>query len=290
MKIALAALALAGGAFASSSSSSSVIGCTAEDACIGTSTPRCLSSSQPGALPCTLDYQFNETGTCACGTESCSPTPGSNTTSKLQLLVVGDSISMGYVSSMTSALSADWEVVHAPGNNDNANWGSMCIEGWLGADPLRWDAVTINHGLHDLAFPDNEHLSVANYEAFLGKIFATLQAKLKPSANVTWMATTPVPTNPAPACVLIPGRLESNVLLYNAAAAGVVLSTTTVGHCDLHRVITNACGVGYSNCSIAQCAGPHFSEPGFGLLGAAAASCVVAAAGGPASVYYGPPA
>lgn len=93
-----------------------------------------------------------------------------------------------------------------------------------------------------------------------------------------------VPTNPPSNCTLIPGRLESNVLAYNAAAAKVVAVTQADRFLinDLHKVITDVCGVGYASCPIAQCAGPHFQAAGFELLAGAVAGCVV---NGTASPY-----
>ena len=63
-------------------------------------------------------------------------------------------------------------------------------------------------------------------------------------------------------------------MAYNDAADAVVAEhAPRVSSCDLHKVITDFCGVGYSNCSITQCAGPHFSAQGFAMLGSAMAAC-----------------
>ena len=98
--------------------------CTADEDCLSTNL-RCLPS--PSGAPCTLDYAFNETGTCACQPQGCDtftyappPTPG-----KRQWLVIGDSISMGYFGPLSSALKAGWDVYHVgsrgkPINCDNA--------------------------------------------------------------------------------------------------------------------------------------------------------------------------
>ena len=155
--------------------------------------------------------------------------------------------------------------------------GARCVGAWLGADPARWDAVSYNAGLHDLAFPDNEHLAVPSYARFVGAVFAAIAAAVRPSARVLWVTTTPVPTNPTPACALIPGRREADVLAYNAAAATVVAAAARVGTCDAHKVITDYCGVGFSDsCNITQCRGPHFVGAGFPMLGAKVAECVAA--------------
>lgn len=85
-----------------------------------------------------LDYQFNETGFCACGDtgKEGACVPGvypSADKGKIQYLVIGDSVSMGLFKTLEANLSATHQTVHAPGNNDNANWGSRCVDGWLGA-------------------------------------------------------------------------------------------------------------------------------------------------------------
>lgn len=250
--------------------------CSQETTCFGTAFPRCLDSgADKVGSPCTLDYKFNETSLCSCGVEACVPLNGTNSTSKPQYLVIGDSISLGYLDSLTSSLSSEYEVVHAPGNCDNVNWGVMCLSGWLGANPARWDVVSVNHGLHDLAFPDNEHLALPIYTQLLVKEVALLRALLKPSAKLLWMRTTPVPTNPPPECVLIPGRVQTDVQAYNSAA-DFVMQLRGVPTCDLEAVINEFCGAGYSNCTIAQCGGPHYTTQGFTMLGDAAAKCVQA--------------
>ena len=132
-------------------------------------------------------------------------------------------------------------------------------------------------GLHDLASPDNEHLPLPVYSQLLANITQQLKSKAT-NAKIKWVTTTPVPTNPPPQhgkpCTLIPGRLETDVLAYNQAAAKV---TAGLGVCDLHKTITDYCGVGYRSCDIAQCGGPHFPGKGFVMLGEAMARCVTAA-------------
>ena len=63
-----------------------------------------------------------------------------------------------------------------------------------------------------------------------------------------WVATTPVPTDPPPqagkSCVLLPGRLEKDVLAYNAVAAKVMTAAGSVPTCDVHTAVTAVCGVG----------------------------------------------
>lgn len=261
------------------------VGCTADEQCYLTSEWRCVEDRWPlvpaEASPCVLDRGYNLTGYCSCGQQRCSnltaPSPSPN---KKQYLVIGDSVSNGYFKTLKDTLegTGKWEVFHAPGNNDNTNFGRRCLEGWLGADPKRWDVISMNWGLHDLAFPDNEHLEVATYASLLTDIRKQLDTLTKQDVNIFWVATTPCPTNPPPGakgqnCTLLPGRLETDVLRYNAAAAEVLQDIPV---CDLHKVVNDHCGVGYAACDIAQCAGPHFVGDGFPMLGRALAKCVSA--------------
>ena len=41
--------------------------------------------------------------------------------------MIGDSVSNGYHAYAVQALNATYEVVHAPGNNGNTNWGKHCL-------------------------------------------------------------------------------------------------------------------------------------------------------------------
>lgn len=265
------------------------LSCTAEDDCLSTpATPRCLSVPKGQGAPCVLDYGYNSTGYCACGSQSCVPLTVANHTSKKQWLMIGDSISLGQEGAAQAA-ALDWEIVHAPSftsgsnNNDNAHWHDMCAEQWLGPDVSRWDAITINAGAHDLAFPDNEHISASSYAVFVERVLRMLLSKVKQSAVVVWARITPVPTDPPPQCVLIPGRLEVDVARYNEAADNVVSTirngnpASALSSCDLHKVITDVCGATYATCNITQCAGPHFSAEGFALLGNKTAACVALA-------------
>merc|ERR1712086_17197 len=267
--------------------SQAAFGCRNDDECLQLKDPalwRCVvqTNNVSNALPCTVDAGFNKTGLCACGTQPCIIGNYSEPTGIPQYLVIGDSVSMGYFPYLHANLSSTLEAFHAPGNNDNTNWGDRCVEGWLGTDPLRWDVISLNFGLHDLANPDNEHISVDTYSAFLKKIIQKLQQRTR--AKLLWVSTTPVPTDPPPQkganpagednCTLVPGRLEVDVIRYNTAAAAVAASAG-VHTCDLHTVIEERCGQGYGQCDIAQCGGPHFQPGGFRMLGEALAKCAM---------------
>lgn len=87
-----------------------------------------------------------QTGFCACAAQECVPTTAAQEMDKKQALIIGDSISEGYMSSLTQALAATHELVHPPGNCGNTNWGSHCLHGWLSDNSSRWDVITFNFG------------------------------------------------------------------------------------------------------------------------------------------------
>ena len=257
---------------------SSSLNCTSDMDCIPLG-ERCLPS--PAGSPCVLDYAYNETGTCACKPQACVlPTYPAALPGTRQWLIAGDSISLGQLAAASRLAGPGWQVLHVAQNYncDNALNGAKCWHGWLGADAARWDVISYNAGLHDLAFPDNEHLSVPTVAGFVADSLQQLARAARADARLVWMRITPVPTDPAPQCVLIPGRLEKDVLAYTAAAdATVQAAGGRMRSCDLHRVITDFCGVGYASCNITQCAGPHFTEQGFEMLAAKAVACATAA-------------
>ncbi len=107
---ALLALALGRAAFSMNTPLLLPTPCTAEEVCYNTSAWRCVPAPQGVAgAPCTLDYQYNATGTCVCSSEGpyatcvngsyAAPTPGAK-----QVLVIGDSISMGYFGTLQTNL------------------------------------------------------------------------------------------------------------------------------------------------------------------------------------------
>ena len=143
-------------------------GCSSDERCLALSDPtlwRCLvveGNATNGVSPCTVDAGFNRTGVCRCGTQQCKPGSYATPTAGLQqYLVIGDSVSEGYFAYLRDSLKGDFEPFHAPGNNDNANWGQRCVRSWLGTDPHRWDVISLNFGLHEYAAPSPDALATA---------------------------------------------------------------------------------------------------------------------------------
>ena len=135
-----------------------------------------------------------------------------------RVLLLGDSISIGYTLPVRRALRGVANVHRPAANCMSSRYGVCHLEEWLGEG--KWDAVHVNFGLHDCvrdgaapAVPLDE------YQRNLEIIFDRLS---QTGARIVWANTTPVPghllqpdpTESGPAMVY----RESDVEQYNAAA------------------------------------------------------------------------
>jgi hypothetical protein len=108
-----------------------------------------------------------------------------------RVLLIGDSISMGYTVPVRQKLAGKANV-HRP----NANCGPTIrglesLKAWLGDG--KWDVIHFNFGLHDVRYMDDtkqKQVSPEDYE----KNLTTLVEQLKATgAKLIWCSTTPVP-------------------------------------------------------------------------------------------------
>lgn len=187
-------------------------------------------------------------------------------------LMIGDSISEGYLPATVEALGQAFDVKHSPGNAGNANNIVHRLPCFLrDTFPSRPDVVTFNAGIHDLA-RGQEWLSLEVYAALMANISTALQTT---AHRVILVTTTPVPTNASdpsqPACP--EGILESDVRRYNAAAKSAARAAG-VEVLDLHATVAQACGANYTTCAIQEPNNPHFLAAGWKLLGDAVARAV----------------
>ena len=136
------------------------------------------------------------------------------------MLVIGDSISIGYTPFLEKSLAPDVVVAHNPGNGGSTIRGVENIEKWL--DNRQWDIILFNFGLHDLVHKDTEN----KYDVVNGKISVSLEeyrknletivAKLRETtAELYFVTTTVVPENS-------PGRKVEDPAKYNAVALEVM--------------------------------------------------------------------
>lgn len=131
-----------------------------------------------------------------------------------RVLLIGDSISMGYTLPVRKLLEGVANVHRIPQNGGPTKNGVANIEKWIGTG--KWDVIHFNWGIHDLKFmPDGKRqVEAADYEANLRKLVTRLK---QTGAKLIWATTTPIPKGP-----LIPPREFGKVAEYNAIAAKVM--------------------------------------------------------------------
>jgi hypothetical protein len=142
-----------------------------------------------------------------------------------RVLIVGDSISIGYTQPVRKLLSGIANVHRIPANGGPSKNVSR-YAAWLGTS--KWDVIHFNHGIHDLRHmpPDGKRqVEPQEYEANLRAIVAKLQTT---SAKLIFATTTPIPSPP-----LEPNRTFGQVDEYNAIAQRV-MKELGVAVNDLH--------------------------------------------------------
>lgn len=125
------------------------------------------------------------------------------------ILVIGDSISIGYIKSLRESLGASYDVSH---NNCNAKFSSngvAHIDEWLNQRDT-WEAITFNHGLWDIA--DWVNTTETNYRDNI----RTIALKIKDKAMNPYFITT---TQVLPGT---PHRINDKVIRYNEIAIDVM--------------------------------------------------------------------
>ena len=130
-----------------------------------------------------------------------------------RVLLIGDSISIGYTLAAREILAGKANVHRPPTNCGPTIQGVKQIDAWLGDG--RWDVIHFNFGLHDLKIMDDGKHQVAleQYEKNLRQLVERMKRN---KAKLIWCSTTPVPESSSPP------RHDADVLAYNAAAKKIM--------------------------------------------------------------------
>lgn len=138
-----------------------------------------------------------------------------------RVLLIGDSISIGYTVPVRELLSGQANVHRIPANGGPTTNGLKNLDAWLGDG--KWDVIHFNWGLHDIKYVDDksalttpengrQQVPAQQYEANLRELVKRLK---KTGAKLIWCATTPVPEGAN-------GRVAGDEVKYNAIAARVM--------------------------------------------------------------------
>ncbi len=138
-----------------------------------------------------------------------------------RVLLLGDSISIGYTLPVRKLLAGQANVLRAPTNCGPTTRGLQQLEKWLGKG--EWDVIHLNWGLHDLKYVDEhgrnaspkegrQQVPLDQYQKNLQKLVARLK---RTGATLIWAQTTPVPQG-------TPMRVAGDAVRYNQVAAGIM--------------------------------------------------------------------
>ena len=138
-----------------------------------------------------------------------------------RVLLIGDSISIGYTIPTRELLQGKANVHRVPMNAGPTTRGLQQLEKWLRPGP--WDVIHFNFGLHDLKHVDEAGAAVdaakghrqVELQAYRDNLRAIVRRLKQTGARLIWCATTPVPEGAK-------SRMPGDELAYNAAAAEVM--------------------------------------------------------------------
>lgn len=145
-------------------------------------------------------------------------------TSLPNVLILGDSISIGYTRQVRDGLRGKANVIRPNTNCGDTQMGLAGLKKWIGTN--HWDVIHFNWGLWDLCYRNPQSKNQGQRDKVNGKLstslvdyeknLETLVLQLKATrATLIWASTTVVPEGEA-------GRFAGDEVKYNVAAERVM--------------------------------------------------------------------
>lgn len=191
-----------------------------------------------------------------------------------RVLLIGDSISIGYTVGVRELLAGKANVHRPLTNCGPTSRGLASLDDWLktGGEGKKWDVIHFNWGLHDLKYlgADGKNLAdpadknskqqipPADYEKNLRTLAENLKAT---GAKVIWRNTTPVPPGAA-------GRVVGDSVKYNDIAAKIMKDLDIPTH-DLFTISKEKMDV------MMRPANVHFTPEGNKILSKSVAEVIM---------------
>ena len=149
------------------------------------------------------------------------PGPGND---KKKILIIGDSISIGYTPFVRDAMLDKAIVVHNHGNAEHTGTGLAKLDEWIGDE--KWDIIQFNWGLWDLCYRSPNSTEPGQKDKINGAIEFTVdeyklnlellvKKLLATRAKLVFVTTTYVPEGE-------PGRFVGDDIKYNKAALEIM--------------------------------------------------------------------
>jgi lysophospholipase L1-like esterase len=195
-----------------------------------------------------------------------------------RVLIIGDSISIGYTDPVRKRLDGKANVFRIPANGSHTGTGLEKLGEWLGKE--KWDVIHFNWGLHDIVRwkTDDKGTKVRDKAAGTlaitpedyGKNLTELVKRMKATgARLIWASTTPVPDGES-------GRVRGDEVKYNAIAEKI-MKEQGVAVDDLYTAI-----LPHVQEMAAGAGNVHFNAKGYDFLADRVAESILAALKAPA--------
>jgi GDSL-like lipase/acylhydrolase family protein len=168
-----------------------------------------------------------------------------------RVLLIGDSISIGYTLPVRELLRGKANVHRIPTNGGPTTRGLSDLDQWL--EGGKWDVIHFNWGLHDLKINEDGSRQVP-LEAY-GQNLRTLVSRLnRTGARLIFATTTPVPEGK-----VNPPRVNTDVIGYNFVARKI-MQESGISIDDLYGFVLPRMK------EIQQPANVHFTKEGYEQL------------------------
>lgn len=142
-----------------------------------------------------------------------------------EILIIGDSISIGYTPFVRNKLSQEAIVTHNLGNAQHTGTGLKKIKEWIGDKD--WDIIQFNWGLWDLCYRHQDAKAYGNRDKIKGEVTHSLEEyrenldalietmKQLTDAKLIFVTTSYIPEKEA-------GRFPEDAIKYNEVAIEVM--------------------------------------------------------------------
>ena len=187
---------------------------------------------------------------------------GSFISEKPKIVIIGDSISIGYTPFVKEALTNEAIVKHNPGNAQHTGTGLLKLEEWLNEEV--WDIIQFNWGLWDLCYRHPDAKVYGNRDKINGSITFTVeeykrnleklvQQLKKTNAKLIFVTTSFIPEGEA-------GRFKGDEIQYNKAAKQIMKKNGILIN-DIHKASKQI-----HKKHMKEEGDVHFTEKGYELL------------------------
>jgi acyl-CoA thioesterase-1 len=170
-----------------------------------------------------------------------------------RVLLIGDSISIGYTVRVREALRGKANVHRVPDNCGATKKGVEQIDNWLGNG--KWDVIHFNFGLHDVRRLDGDvvYVPASLYEENLRRLAKRMK---RTGAKLVWATTTPAPPEPKPGQFR---RVPRDVRTYNEIA-GRIMTENGIASNDLYSAVAG------QTAELQPKGDVHFNSKGYDVL------------------------